>query len=242
MSVEKNDVDVSRLFTWGTMFELVGPDDEVESLVYMRLVGDEDLNKARVYALRKSAETRHKMKDETSDEHLAYIPRKEDLEAGSLVDLVALFSTREITRKAVKEVVVTVPRHPDDDAPLEEMEKYQTAVDAHAIELEAKRLEYITGAIEKIKVELVKLSSEELYKSYVSSIIDEFCEQASMKAFREATTFYGTFADNKFTDRYFTTMEGLTNLVPETKAQFISAYQSLEVSGEELKKLREVTR
>lgn len=242
MSVEKNDVDISRLFTWGTMFELVGPDDEVESYVYMRLVGDEDLNRARVYALRKSADTRRKMKDETSDEHLAYIPLREDLADDSLVELVALFSTREITRKAVREVKVAVPKHPDDDASLEKMEKYQLSIDKHSIELEAKRLKYITKAIEKLKVELAKLPVEDLYESYVSSIINEFCEQTSMQSFREATTFYGTFADSEFTDRYFTTMEGLTNLVSETKAQFISAYQSLEISGEELKKLREVTR
>jgi len=242
MSVEKNDVDISRLFSWGTVFELVGPDDEVESLVYMRLVGDEDLNRSRVYALRKSAETRRKMKDETSDEYLAFIPSRDDLEDKSLVDLVALFSTREVTRKAVRTVALPVPKHPDEDASLEEMEKYQALIDNHSIEIEAKRLEYITNAIDELKVELTKHSPDELYKSYVSSIINEFCEQTSMQSFRESTTFYGTYADSKFTKRYFDTMDKLTNLPPDIKSQFISAYQSLEVSGEELKKLREVTR
>lgn len=63
MNAERNDVDIFRLFHWGkevTIFDKYG--NELTN-VYMRLVGDAELNLARVFAIRRSAELRKSFED-----------------------------------------------------------------------------------------------------------------------------------------------------------------------------------
>jgi len=50
---EKNDVDISSLFYYRKPVTLIGKDAE-PTTVYMRLVGDAELQRARVKALRDS--------------------------------------------------------------------------------------------------------------------------------------------------------------------------------------------
>ena len=66
MEIEKNDVDISKLFNWGKAFEIVGEDGVVD-VVYMRVLGDADINKARVFALRESAKLRRALRNPDSD-------------------------------------------------------------------------------------------------------------------------------------------------------------------------------
>jgi len=241
MNAEKNDVDVRRLFTWGTAFELSYPGTDEVSLVYMRLVGDEDMNKARVYALRESKKFRNILKDPESDERMALIPSVGDISDSDLVQLVAMFSTRNLSKRSVREVSIRLPKQPKDDASLEDQEEYQSKVDSYESSLELARMNFVKEGIEEIKVAIAKLSPEELYDLYVKSLIDEFCELKSLSALRDFTTYFGTFSDSDFKHRYFESLDQLLNLPTHLKDQFISAYQSLEIGGEELKKLQGAT-
>ena len=86
--VEKSDVDISTLFNWGRVFEVINPKDQsVSSIVYMKLLGDADLGRARVYAIRKSAEMRRKLKDENSDERIAWVRSIDEVETEDLINL-----------------------------------------------------------------------------------------------------------------------------------------------------------
>ena len=105
-TVEKNDVDISQLFNWGRVYEIVGSDGEVEGLIYMKLLGDADVNRARVYALRKSAELRRSLRDENSDEYLTTIKDFEEIDEETLLNYVVAFSIRDIRNRAIKEVKV----------------------------------------------------------------------------------------------------------------------------------------
>jgi hypothetical protein len=70
--IEKNDVDISKLFKWGTSTTVQTP--RGDAIVWMKILGDADVNKARIYALRRSAEMRAKMVDLDSDERIALLP------------------------------------------------------------------------------------------------------------------------------------------------------------------------
>ncbi len=61
-SIDRNDVNISILFNWGKEFILYDENRKELFKVYLRIIGDSDLNKAKVYALRKSAEMRKKLK------------------------------------------------------------------------------------------------------------------------------------------------------------------------------------
>ena len=236
MNVEKNDVDINRLFTWGTVFELTYPGTDEVSMVYMRLVGDEDMNKARVYALRKSREFRNTLRDTSTDDSMALIPPFEDVPYEDLSNMVAMFSTRSLSKKSIRDVSIDLPKQPKDNASLEKQEEYQNKIDLYKGQLEIARMDYVREGIENIKKNISDVSHEDLYKMYVKALTDEFCELKSLAALRDFTTYCGTFSDRDYTKRYFDSIEQFLDLPTHLKEQFVSAYQSLEIGGEELKK------
>jgi len=73
MNPERNDIDVSALFAWGNTFKIVDGNSKVIIEYYMRLPSDGELNRARVYALRKSAALRKLLSDPTSEQREAFV-------------------------------------------------------------------------------------------------------------------------------------------------------------------------
>ena len=59
--------------------------------------------------------------------------------------------------------------------------------------------------------------------------------------FRDICCYYGTYKDENYSERYFNSTEDFQNLPSSIKADFINAYVGLEITSEELKKLRGVT-
>ena len=129
--VEKNDVDIAKLFYWSKESAIADSHGNILAKIWIRLVGDADLNIARVFALRKSAELRAKLKDPESDEHKAFIQDVSIVEKSNLIDTVVGLSLRGISRNAYKEINVPIPKEPDSDAPLEKQEKFQKEVDEY---------------------------------------------------------------------------------------------------------------
>lgn len=243
--VERNDVDVSKLFNWGRAFEIVETDKEGNAtpvtLVFMKLLGDADLNRARVYAIRKSAEFRRKLKDQNSDERIAYIRDIDEVEFDDLVNLITVFSSREITNNARKSVRIQSPKPPKSDATLEEQEKFQKAVDEYPEKRAAEIAKVVEKEIGKLKKEIGSKSKEELYKDYVKLLIDEFCERESLTAFKDMQVYLGCYKDDEYKEKFFSSFDEFDNLEPITKQRFKDAYESLDIPMDELKKLRRAT-
>lgn len=248
--VEKNDVDISKLFGWGRVFEVVNPTNESDGvvLVYMKLLGDADLGRARVYAMRKSAELRRKLRDENSDERVAWVRSFDELEHKDLVNLIIVYSSREISNNARSKVNVPTPKPPKSNAKLEKTEKFQKEVDEYPTKKAKAIAEAIDKEVETLRKNLVGKSKEELYKQYIIALIDEFCEREAMVAFEDMQTFLGCYTDDTYKVRFFTDPETkqpsfdlFDNLEPTIKAQFKDAYRSIDIELSELKKLRRAT-
>lgn len=247
--VEKSDVDIRKLFQWGRVFEVVDPlkEDGTVALVYMKLLGDADLGRARVYAMRKSAELRRKLKDLDSDERVAYVRDINEVDKKDLINLITIFSGREIANKAKDKVKITPPRPPKSNAKLEKLEQFQKAVD----EYPEKRTKAINDAIAKELLDLAdsleNRSKEDLYREYVKLLIDEFCEREAIVAFEDMQTFLGCYTDDTYETRFFVNRDGeesfeeFNNLEPSIKTMFKDAYRSLDIEMSELKKLRRAT-
>jgi len=234
--VEKNDVSLAPLFHWNKRFELADL-NEATLEVFVRLVGDAELNKARVFALRKSSELRRDLKNESSDVRLAFISESEGLTRGQLQQLVLTLSIRDVTQDALRQVRLPYPKEPDSEASLEAQEKHQELVDNYPKEKEIKLREFITNSMTKIKETLDSTSDEELYNIYERAIIGELCEQEMLRSFGDMCAFFGCYKDENFSERYFADVEEFQNLSSVIKEQFLSAYKSLELSSEDLKKL-----
>ena len=240
MSVERNDVDISQLFMWGKEFEIEGNNDS-KLTVYIRLIGDADLNKARVHALRSSSYLRNRLKEKDSDERLAFVPEEGSIEREILVEAIAMLSTREYAQEAVKEVDIPYPIEPDSDAKLEKQEKYQAQVDAYPAKRDKKINEYIVKKVNERKVELNGLTDAELFGLYEGAIISELCENEMLKKFREFCTYSGIFNDSKYREKTFSSLEEFQNLPLAIKEKFMSAYSELEIEQSNLKKLPQAT-
>jgi hypothetical protein len=247
--VEKNDVDIQKLFGWGRVFEIVSPIDEDEKvLVYMKLLGDADLGRARTYALRKSAEMRRKLNDKNSDEFLAWVRSYEEITEQDLMNLIVIFSNREIgneARNSIKEV--PIPKPPKSNARLKKMEEFQKEVDEYPAKKAKAVSEAVDLAVSKLKKKLSEKSKEELYREYVKAVSDEFCEREAIMAFDDMQVYLGCYTDDTYKTKFFRdengepSFEAFNNLEPTIKAQFKDAYRSIDIELSELKKLRRAT-
>lgn len=239
--VEKNDVDISKLFIWGKTYEIVNNAGEVIYTIYMRLLGDADLNRTRVHALRKSQELRKKLRDVNSDERLLYVKDQEEMSKDELVYNVAALSMREINQRAAKEVKVPRPKQPKSDAKLEKLEKYQAELDDYPKKFSEALQKFIKDEVEKLRKALQELSEDELYKMYVRSLIEEFCEQEAFRAYKEMELYLGCYKDPDYTERLWKSFEDFENFDTDMKAEIRAAYDTLDIRMDELKKLREAT-
>jgi len=235
MSVERNDVNISKLFMWGKEFEIEVNNSE-NAKVFIRLIGDSDLNRARVYALRCSSTLRKSLKDKNSDEHAAYIPESDSVEKDVLVEALVSMTIRDYAQEAVKEIDIPYPTEPASDAKLEKHEQYQAKVDAYPEKKQKAVEDYITKKTDARRVELLELEKEVLFGLYEGLIISELCETEMIKKFREFCTYSGIFTDEKYTEKLFSSLEEFQNLPFEMKEKFLNAYRELEIEQDELKK------
>lgn len=234
---EKNDVNISKLFQWGKEFPITDEYGNELLHCHIRLVGDAELNRARVFALRKSAELRKKLKTEGTDERVGFIADQDTLDKENIIQFLLILKTKEVSVDIIKDTKVPFPKEPDSDASLEEQEKYQLAVD----EYPEKRREIIQAEIEKHiakeKESLDHMDMDSLYKMYVNYTINDLCEMEMYKYFKQMCVYFGTYKDPEFKEHLFSTYEEFENLQTFLKDQFIDNYSDLEMNMDGLKKL-----
>ena len=235
MDPEKNDVDISKLFEWSKSYNIKSNKGK-NVKVYIRLIGDADMNKARVFSLRKSAELREKLRTTGSDERLAFIASPDSQNHDKMIEVCSILHMREITQDAIREVRVPFPVEPKSDASTERKEKYQKEIDDYPKKREILVNEFIKKALDKKREELSKLTDDLLAKEYENGMISELCEQEVLRRFRDYCIYAGTYKDSKLVRRFFSSFEEYDNLPTSTKDEFISFYTLLELDVSQLKK------
>jgi hypothetical protein len=233
-TIERNDVDLSKLFSWRKEFSIIDNSGQ-EQKVYIRLAGDADVNKARTFALRKSAEMRKKLRTEDSDEHFAFIPDKQLVEKDYVVESLILYSVREATLQAYKDVKVTEPKEPKSDATLEEQEKYQKEIDEYPKKVQDAVRKFVDKELDKKRKVLAKMEFDTLFEELEKAIITQQCETEMYAKFKEMCIYSGIYKDNSYKERLFNSFEEFENLPTEIKTEFVKNYDSLEISTEDLK-------
>ena len=236
---ERSDIDISKLFKWGKKVSIYDASNTEMLTCYIKLVGDSEMNRARVYALRKSAELRKKLRTPGSDEKVAYIVEKEFVTKEELVQYVLLLKNKDIVERAYSEVKVPFPKEPSSEAGLEAQEKYQLSVDDFSNNIKKAVEKFVLNEIEKEGAELNKKDVDTLYKTYESLVIDDFCQLEMLNAFKNYCVSVSAFKDDKYTERLFTGVEEFSELPTEIKNQFEEEYSSLEIDINTLKKLPE---
>jgi hypothetical protein len=233
---EKDDVDIGKLFNWGGQFSILDQYGKEVKRYFAKIIGEADLNRARVFALRRSAEMRSKMHDQNSDEFMAYSVDKNTVTKEQLVESTLFLLSSELGRKAAKSINIGFPKEPGSDATLEEQEKYQKAKDDFPKKVKEAANKEVTKMIESERAKLSSYDFDTLYSHYMSSIINDVCEREMISQFNDACIYFGSYRDKKYTKRLFKSMESLQELPKQIKDQFINNYATLEISMDELKK------
>jgi len=234
--LEKNDVDIKKLFTWSKEVLIYSDTQEEPIKIYMRLVGDAEVNRARVFALRKSAELRKKLKDENSDEYFAYMVDSENFDDDQLISYLVLENSRDLYQRIAKEIDVPKPKEPKSDATVEEQEIYQLAIDEYPKKVHEAVVAKIKKELENIEENLRSKSREELYSIYKKAVINTICEAEMYSMFKAMCAFFGVYRDEEMTERFFENFEVFENLPTKVKNQFLTNYDSLELGMDTLKK------
>jgi hypothetical protein len=180
--------------------------------------------------------------DESNVDRWVYLKSMEEVEPEDLVNYITFFSMREINNRALREVSVPRPKQPKSNAPLAKLEKFQKELDEYPNKLGQAMIEFKQQEVEKLKTFLHTESKEVLYKKYVKALIDEFCEQEAIRAFRDYEVYLGCYRDDSYKERFFESFDEYDNLDTKIKNDFRAAYDNLSVGMDELKKLREATR
>jgi len=235
LSPEKNDIDISSLFYYRKPVVIIDKDAEPATF-YMRLVGDAELQRARVKALRDSRKLRDALKNPESDEHLAYIPDVEDLDSKQLVEVILLSILKEISADVIKETKIPFPEELSSDSSLEEQEEYQRLVDEYPKKRELIVREEIVHRAAKAKKELLKKSIETLQKDYLINLRNEMCEVELTRSFYDHIVFFSLYKDSDYKIPLLENFKEFKNFPAEIKDQLLKEYRGLELGMDELKK------
>lgn len=232
--IDKNDVDISALFRWGKEFEIDTPKGKVP--FWMKIVGDADINRARVYGLRNSAELRRQLKDKNSDERLALVPDFDVTDREKAVEVILLYKVTDLTDIARKKMDLNYPKEPKSDASLEEHEKYQAEVDGWGEYVANELSKKYNKEVELEKKRLNKLSDDDLLFEYYNTLTNKLCESEMMKGFQDMCVYLATYRDENYKEHLFSSLDEFLNLPTEVKEQFYIYYTTLSLPTEELKK------
>ncbi len=241
MEIEKSDVDLSRLFMWQAEVPVLSSTGEEVTKVHMRVIGDKDLSRARVFSLRESAELRKLLKTDGTDEYIAFISSLDFTEPENIVIGIKLLLMQDIVGEARKNAIVKYPKEPDTDAPLEEHEEYQKKVDEFPDKydgLVGKESEKIMKREEK---RFKKQSLKEQKKEYTDLMINYICQTEINKRFLDMCVYFSTYKDEKFKVQAFENFDEYDNSSGELKDQLRDSYEQLDMGMGEIKKLQEAT-
>ena len=226
---------IAKLFRWYRKVE-IRAGDKVLDTVYIRLVGDAEFQEAKSVALKRSKQLRVLLRDKVTDEHQGSFS---DLDSLTKEELIMGITFGEIPDYR-DEALLTLPEKELPELPdtptLEQQEEYETKLE----ELRAERAKTLSDFIEKRaeerKVEIGAVDDiETLREMYVHSVINMKCNEEFTRAFREYQVFKGTYTDSKFKVLAFDDFDDFDGSAPQLKGQLITAYISLELTGEDLK-------
>lgn len=212
-------------------------------VVYIRLIGDDDLEKSHKAARLASSDIRAQLRDPSTE---LYRDRVAPIITESRETCIEIIqSARSSNLDAEARSAVVRPDLPDleefaidPDAPtLEEQEKMDTEVNALNTKYEEDVKDYVSVRTNQILDELKPLTDAEVAAQAaieivnITALAEFFTELMTQKIVR------GAYTDKTFKEKAFDSFEEFRNADKNIKDQLISAYLKLEIDPEQLKNL-----
>lgn len=234
--IEKNDVEIKKLFNWSDTVTVYDRSGNPVKDFSIKIVGEADWNRARVWALRDSSELRKKLKNKESDERKAFVQEREDVDKEVLVEYVLMLSMRDYTNEAVDTVSIPYPVPPKSTASLEQQEIYQAKIDKYAEVREEKLKEEIRKIVERERTKFNEMDIKKLHDYYETVTINELCRSELNEKFLAYCAYLGTYKTEEFNDLAFSSYDEFANVPTDVKIQIMNKYAELDMNADTLKK------
>jgi len=227
---------IEDLFKWSGELIITDDMDNVIEVLYQRVIGDADMQKARVAALRDSRLLRQALQDPTSDEALANLPLKGEVEQEEMVSTIILSRYHRYRAQAELRVQERKVKELRSDADLEEQEEYIADVEAAELEYEGRLTEEMHKLAEKDRERLMAMDYNELLDIHKEELIKFLCSVKMMATFDQMSAYLGTYEDQEFKQRRFRSFDEFDNLATPVKDLIVRKYKQLVMDAEDLKK------
>ena len=228
-------VRLEELFRWKHDLEIRDHTDKVVLTVYQRILNDVDAERARLAAVRRSREIRLALRDETSDENATLMEQLEGYDKETLVSVIMLEGIDKLRDRAEEYVRTKFPKHPGEDASMEDIEEYEAAVDAFDEKYSEELIKILEELAEKEKETLRLKTPGELHTLAEKAMENQVCASISTEILYQYYAFYGTYKDKGCITKYFADFSDLEELATEIQNQLVAGYRNLMIGPDELK-------
>lgn len=232
---------LSQLLRWKREVQLKGPDNEILETVYMRIIGDWDLQESYRLARVASAAKRERLRDIDTDDFKDQIATFNDADESVCKELIRVAREAGWTSQALSTIV-----RPDEiklsevaidpDAPtLEEQEK----VDKENAELEEKYQQelqdFVAQKRKELEAEISKLSIEQLRVLAQAEATVWLPLTAYINELTDEKTWRSVYTDKEMTVHGFDSITEFREMMEPLRMQLIAAYAELEESVGDIK-------
>jgi hypothetical protein len=220
---------------------LVKDEEGKPVVVYMRVIGDKDLEDAAQKARFASAKKRADLASTTSEQYVANVQVFDQASEEQAIEMILQGRGANWTAEAYS--VVTVPDLPkleetaqDPDAPtLEEMEKFDTLRDEIEMGYRQELINFVSTRERTLRAELAPKSLEELRELAKKEVVVVLSIQAYLDTLADEKTWRSVYQDDQFTIREFQSIEEFQNLNITLKEQLREEYSTLEAGLDNVK-------
>jgi hypothetical protein len=210
--------------------------------VWLRVLGDKDLQDAFKFSRIASANKRKELRDK---ENSAYqdeiIGTLEEAGRESWEELILASKENEFANTApiitpredevkIEEIAV------EPDAPtLEEQERLDATEAEQDDKFRAALEEYIQTKLNEVKADLKDLTDEKVFELAAVEYVNVQSLQEFMNELNNQKVYRATYSDDKCTERAFSSIDAYRNSHGAIKAQLIGEYLSLEMGADDVK-------
>lgn len=210
-------------------------------IVYMRIVGDHDLEEAGRKARFASAKRRATLLDPESEEHTINVEIFNEATKEQCIEVITQGNGTQWSSEAFSEVVIPelpkiddVARNPD--APtLEELEQLDKKVEEVNEGYQKEIAEYIQSRQEVLRAELESKSEEELRELAKNNIIIILSVESYINTLLDEKVWRSVYQDEDYRLREFNSIDEFLNSSTGIIAQLREAYQELEAGLDDIK-------
>lgn len=211
------------------------------SKVWIRIIGDSDLQESIRLGRVASAAIRRTLKDPESLDYKAEILPVYDAPIEDCITVIVQSESRQFQAEA--EANVERPDLPEieefavdpDAATLEEQEKLDLAVIKTAKDYEAAKKEYSDTRVEVLRAELAGLPEIEVRKRAEQETVNSIALTTFLLEVQNEKIWRAVYTDKACTERAYSSRAEYQDTNENLRNQLFEAYTDLEVNGEDIK-------